>query len=248
MHRRPIDGGARFRRRRFDANSPLERLLILAVLAIVVGITIGLILPRLSSPVGSITGEYLAKGPAVDVLNTLSVDDAQNAAGYERESFGYRETDDDGNGCDVRDDVLARDLKEVTYSGCHVASGVLTDPYTAKTIEFTRGKTTSAAVQIDHVVALENAWQSGARTWSTAERYRFGNDAYNMLAVDGPANEQKGSASAAYWLPTNGDYRCPYVARQIGVKATYKLSVASTEKQAMMAVLRSCPNQEVPQR
>ena len=73
-------------------------------------------------------------------------------------------------------------------------------------------------MQIDHVVALENAWQSGAHDWSTAKRHEFGNDPYNLLAVDGPANQEKGSASAAYWLPTNADYRCDYVARQIGVK------------------------------
>lgn len=101
-------------------------------------------------------------------------------------------------------------------------------------------------MQIDHVVALENAWQSGARDWSTAKRHEFGNDPYNLLAVDGPANQEKGSASAAYWLPTNADYRCDYVARQIGVKDKYQLTVTSQEKDAMLAVLHTCPGQAVP--
>ena len=173
----------------------------------------------------------------------------------------FRENDDDGNGCDVREDVLARDLTDVRYiagsgsssdsgsgsgAGCKVKSGVLSDPYTGTTIRFTRGVKTSSAVQIDHVVALENAWQSGANQWDRTKRYRFGNDMYNLLAVDGPANQEKGSASAAYWLPTNGAYRCDYVARQIGVKAKYGLTVTTKEKRAMLSVLRACPAQELP--
>ena len=142
------------------------------------------------------------------------------------------------------EDVLARDLTDVRYiagsgsssdsgsgsgAGCKVKSGVLSDPYTGTTIRFTRGVKTSSAVQIDHVVALENAWQSGANQWGRTKRYRFGNDMYNLLAVDGPANQEKGSASAAYWLPTNGAYRCDYVARQIGVKDKYGLTVTTQE-------------------
>ena len=126
-------------------------------------------------------------------------------------------------------------------------SGTLNDPYTGKTIHFRRGRDTSSAVQIDHVVALENAWQSGAREWSRAKRYEYGNDMYNLLAVDGPANQEKGSASAAYWLPTNGDYRCDYVARQIGVKDKYGLTVTIKEKRAMLSVLHGCPAQSIPE-
>ncbi|PLS29152.1 HNH endonuclease family protein [Bifidobacterium parmae] len=243
---------ARFRRRRFSAERLVERVLILVILAALVGAAVGLGLPEISPTVASITGERAATGQAADVLATLAVDDDPNASGYSRDAFGYRETDDDGNGCDIREDVLARDLKDVTFKGatgryaCTVASGTLDDPYTGKTIRFTRGATTSAAVQIDHVVALENAWQSGAREWDTAKRYRYGNDPYNLLAVDGPANQEKGSASAAYWLPTNGAYRCDYVARQIGVKSKYGLTVTSAEKDAMLAVLHTCPGQAVP--
>lgn len=86
-----------------------------------------------------------------------------------------------------------------------------------------------------------------AREWSRAERYEYGNDMYNLLAVDGPANQEKGSASAAYWLPTNGDYRCDYVARQIGVKDKYGLTVTTKEKRAMLSVLHGCPAQSIPE-
>ena len=193
-------------RRRFNASGPLERVLILIVLAVAIGVTIGLLLPQVSSDAAKITGGYTATGSAADTLNALAVDDNQSSSGYDRDSFGFRTTDVDGNGCDVRDDVLARDLTDITYKyagSCVVESGTLADPYTAQTIHFVRGRATSAKVQIDHVVALENAWQSGAHDWSTAKRHEFGNDPYNLLAVDGPANQEKGSASAAYWLPTN---------------------------------------------
>ena len=220
------------------------------LIAAVVGITIGLILPKTSPTVGEITGEYTATGTAAETLERLTVDDNPNKAGYDRTAFGYRQTDADGNGCDVREDVLARDLTDVRYQsagGCKVQSGTLNDPYTGKTIHFRRGRDTSSAVQIDHVVALENAWQSGAREWSRAKRYEYGNDMYNLLAVDGPANQEKGSASAAYWLPTNGDYRCDYVARQIGVKDKYGLTVTTKEKRAMLSVLHGCPAQSIPE-
>lgn len=237
-------------RRRPNASSPLERILILVVLAVIIGVTVGLLLPQVSSDAARITGGYTATGDAADTLNRLTVDDGQDPSGYDRDSFGFRETDTDDNGCDAREDVLARDLTDVRYKSagsCTVESGTLDDPYTGQTIQFVRGRTTSAKVQIDHVVALENAWQSGARDWTTAERHQFGNDPYNLLAVDGPANQEKGSASAAYWLPTNSAYRCQYVARQIGVKDKYHLTVTSAEKDAMLVVLHSCPGQEVPE-
>ena len=167
---RARSGSGRFHARRFDVNRPMERLLVLALLAILAGVGVGVALPKLSTPVAEVTGEYLASGPAVEVLNQLTVDDAQDASGYDRDSFGYRQTDEDGNGCDIREDVLARDLQNTVTTGCQVESGVLEDPYTGTNIEFTRGKSTSSAVQIDHVVALENAWQSGAKSWSTAEK------------------------------------------------------------------------------
>lgn len=238
-----------FRRRRFSGTTPLERILIILLIAVVVGATLGMILPRINNGIAEITGRYTATGTAAETLNKLAVVDRPNGDGYDRDLFGFRETDDDGNGCDVREDILARDLTDVAYvtrNGCKVKSGVLNDPYTGKVIHFTRGQNTSAAVQIDHVVALQNAWQSGAKDWNARKRMQFANDPYNLLAVDGPANQGKGSASAAYWLPTNASYRCDYVARQIGVKDKYGLSVTSNEKRAMQSVLHGCPGQEIP--
>ena len=240
-----------FGRNYINSAGLFERILILLVIVIVIGVTIGVLLPRINPKFAELTGRYHATGTAAETLAKLTVDDHPSTKGYDREKFGYRQTDTDGNGCDVRDDVLARDLTNVTYTkrgGCKVKSGILEDPYTGKEIHFQRGKDTSAAVQIDHVVALQNAWQSGANTWDARKRYQFGNDMFNLIAVDGAANQEKSSASAAYWLPTNGAYRCEYVARQIGVKDKYGLSVTSQEKRAMLAVLHGCPGQAIPER
>ena len=240
------------RRRGFRAASALERFLVLLVMAVAAGVTAGLVLPQVSETAGRITGEYAATGDAAATLGGLSVVDGRRPASvYKRDAFGFRQYDPDGNGCDSRNDVLARDLRNVRYANaerCKVQSGVLHDPYTGRTIDFVRGRSTSAKVQIDHVVALNNAWRSGADRWNTKKRYEFSNDPYNLLAVDGPANEDKGDADASVWLPPNAEYRCGYVARQIGVKARYGLSVTSAEKRAMLGVLHDCPGQGVPER
>lgn len=168
--------------------------------------------------------------------------------GYTRDQFGPAWQDTDGNGCDQRNDVLARDLTAATLKtgSCEVLTGSLVDPYGGATIAFVRGVETSSAVQIDHVVALSDAWQKGAQQWDAAKRVKFANDLVNLLAVDGPLNVQKGDGDAATWLPPNKAYRCQYVARQVGVKYTYGLWVTAAEQNAMVSVLTTCPNQPLP--
>ena len=246
----PLSRRSRFPRRLIDTSSGGFRVLVMLLAAAVIGTCAAALLTRLSPRVAELTGEHAATGQAAGVLETLDVSDSGGTGDYDRDLFGFRKTDANNDGCDVREDILARDLTDVRYKyrgACTVASGTLHDPYTGATIHFTRGVKTSSAVQIDHVVALENAWRSGASAWDAGKRYAFANDPYNLLAVDGPANQSKGSASAAYWLPTNSAYRCEYVARQIGVKAKYSLSVTSNEKTAMRAVLHTCPAQGIPQ-
>jgi hypothetical protein len=170
--------------------------------------------------------------------------------GYDRNLYGQAWKDVDRNGCDTRNDVLRRDLvdqvlKDGTH-GCVVASGTLPDPYSGKAIGFVRGQDTSSAVQIDHVVALSDSWQKGAQQWDTAKREAFANDPMNLLAVDGPLNNQKGDGDTATWLPPNKAYRCAYVARQVGVKYTYGLWVTQAERDAMLGVLATCPREPLP--
>ena len=177
-------------------------------------------------------------------LASLQVKDRASKTGYSREQFGPAWDDVDGNKCNTRDDILRRDLTNVRFKvkthACTVITGTLADPYTGKTIEFKRGKKTSSAVQIDHVVALSNAWQTGAQDLTAEQRRQLANDPENLLAADGPANQQKSDADASEWLPSNASYRCTYVARQVQVKAKYKLWVTADEKKVMERTLNSC--------
>ncbi|MUN06929.1 DUF1524 domain-containing protein [Agromyces luteolus] len=161
--------------------------------------------------------------------------------GYERDAFGHGWIDVDRNGCDTRNDVLARDLDDAERpAGCRVLSGLLDDPYTGALIEFVRGEGTSQLVQIDHVVPLANAWVTGAQQFTDEERVAFANDPLNLLAVDGSANQQKGAGDAATWLPSNRSFRCEYVARQVAVKAAHGLWVTPPEREAIERVLDGC--------
>lgn len=182
-------------------------------------------------------------GRASEVLGTLTVAEPAASAAYRRDLFGDPWADIDSNGCDQRNDILARDLTNLEVSGtCRVLSGTITDPYTADTIDFVRGPVTSEAVPIDHVVALSNAWSSGASDWDREQRVLLANDPLNLQATGQEPNSAKSDKSADVWLPQAG-YRCEYVARQISVKAAYGLSVTAAEKGAMVSVLATCPEQ-----
>lgn len=187
---------------------------------------------------------------AAAVLEELPVKGRAPKTGYARDHFGKGWGDPDRNGCDTRNDILTRDLTELSYRdgthGCVVLSGVLDDPFSGTKINFVRGQKTSSAVQIDHVVSLSNAWQTGAQKWSGEQRAGFSNDPLNLLAVDGPLNGQKGDGDAATWLPPNKKFRCPYVARQIAVKAKWGAWVTTAERDAMRRVLQTCPDQQLP--
>ncbi len=176
-------------------------------------------------------------------LAALLVRDRASSDGYTREQFGQAWEDVDHNGCDTRDDILRRDLQNPTYKpggdACTVESGALHDPYTGRTIDFRRGPD-SAAVQIDHVVALADAWQTGAQDWPATTRLALANDPANLLAVDGPANQDKSADDASTWLPPNHGYRCAYVVRQLRIKAAYGLWVTQAEHDALARTLRTC--------
>ncbi len=187
-------------------------------------------------------------GDVLAALDSLPVKGRAPTTGYDREQFGPAWADTDGNGCDTRNDILRRDLSDITLDPdeCTVRTGWLADPYSRSWVGLVRGVDTSEAVQVDHVVALSDAWQKGAQQLSPAQRERFANDPLNLLAVDGPLNQQKGDGDAATWLPPNKAIRCEYVARQVAVKARYDLWVTSAERDAIARVLASCPEQRLP--
>jgi hypothetical protein len=183
-----------------------------------------------------------ATGTALAQADALTVKGRAPMTGYTRAQFGPAWADVDGNGCDTRNDILARDLSHKTMkTSCLVASGMLHDPYTNATMSFVRGPGTSTQVQIDHVVALGDAWATGAQTWTVAKREALANDPLNLLAVDAHTNQQKSDSDAASWLPPAKSYRCAYVARQTAVKTKYHLWATPAEKQAIIRVLAACP-------
>lgn len=191
--------------------------------------------------------------PPVDAATALAALPVKGRApltGYSRARFGPAWTDIDRDGCDQRNQILARDLTDEQVKpkthGCVVATGHLHDPYTGKQIAFRRGNKTSEAVQIDHVVALGDAWRTGAQQLDAPTLLQFANDPLNLLAVDGPTNQSKGDSDAASWLPPNRAYRCAYVSRQVAVKRRYRLWVTAAERSAIEGVLAGCPGQPLP--
>jgi hypothetical protein len=177
-------------------------------------------------------------------LAKLKVKGRAPRTGFDRDEFGAAWSDVDHNGCDTRNDILKRDMKNETFkSGTHdciVLTGTLNDPYSGKTISFKRGQDTSTEVQIDHLIPLSDAWQKGAQQWSATKRKEFANDPLNLLAVDGPLNNQKSDSDAATWLPPRKAYRCAYIARQIEVKTKYDVWITAAEKDAMQGILADC--------
>lgn len=216
-----------------------------AALVILAGIAFGIVSQaEFYEPVPAVqTGQV--SGDAAAALAELPVKGRAPKTHYSRDQFG-------GGwgsraGCDTRNIILHRDLTKVAVNEkCQVTSGILSDPYTGKMITFTRGAATSDDIQIDHVVALSNAWQTGAQQLSAQRREELANDPLELLAVDGPANQQKSDGDAATWLPPNKVFRCQYVARQVAVKKKYALWVTQAEKDAILRVLGACPGQSLP--
>lgn len=206
--------------------------------------------PQASAP--PTTSQPAIRGtPAFDAaratLDRLPVKGWDREKDFSRYRFGEAWSDDVNvefghNGCNTRDDILRRDLADLVVrpGTCYAQSGVLQDPYTGQTIQFTRGPETSSAVQIDHLVSLADAWYKGARGWDDQRRRDFANDPRNLVAVGAQANFNKAFRDATAWLPTNEAFRCEFVARQIDVKAAYGLWLSRNEKQAMEDVLARC--------
>jgi hypothetical protein len=195
----------------------------------------------------------IAAAPPSSALAALAAVEVKGRAprsGYERDLFGESWVDVDRNGCDTRNDILARDLANETFKpgthDCVVLTGTLAEPYTGQTISFQRGQDTSDDVQIDHVVALSDAWRKGAQALDLTRRTAFANDPLNLLAVDGPLNQQKSDGDAATWLPPNRSYRCAYVARQVAVKVRYELWTTRAERNAIATILGNCPGEPLP--
>jgi hypothetical protein len=178
------------------------------------------------------------EGTARRELVTLKDAKAGSMDGYSRAKFGPAWKDEDHNGCDTRDDILARDLDQVKKRDkCTVISGDLDDPYTGKTITFT--KSHAIEVQIDHIVPLGLAWRMGADGWSEDKRTRLANDRDNLLAVSGRPNEQKSDKGPSEWQPPKA-FQCTYAEKFIAVADEYHLSVTRADHTELGDMLDTC--------
>ena len=217
---------------------------------VAIGLIGSLLASGISTTAHAATFSEATEVTAASVLSSLPVKGRAPKTGYTRAQFGQAWADVDRNGCDTRNDMLKRDLTNIVYKvktrDCVVLSGILIDRYSGETINFVRGNVTSMEVQIDHVVALSNAWQTGAFKWDEIKRVNFYNDPLNLMATQRTLNSQKGDGDAATWLPPLKSYRCTYIARQIAVKAKYSIWVTKAEKEAMLRILKSCPKQGLP--
>lgn len=187
-----------------------------------------------------------------DVLAGITVVQARaHRHDYRRSVFGDAWDDDNDapgghNGCDTRNDILNRDLVDITHVSTKrcaeaVASGILHDPYTNATVAFTRGAKIGEAVQIDHIVPLAYAWDMGASAWPYRQRLRFANDPANLLAVAGKGNQDKGDAGPGQWMPPNKSFACQYAVAYIAVLRGYALRLDQPSADVLRAAAATCP-------
>lgn len=191
-----------------------------------------------------ITRDNLGAPLAVEILEKLAVKGRAPKTGYFREAFyaGWPTVE----GCSLRQKIIKREFGDsAVLDGCNVIAGEFDEPYTGVHMIFETREEISKGIQIDHVVALSDAWQKGAQYMEQKVRYEIATDPLNLLAVDGPANEKKSDGDAATWLPANKKFRCQYVARQVSVKYKYGLWITEAEKEAILRVLQNCPNETV---
>lgn len=147
---------------------------------------------------------------------------------YDRDAFGTSWYDVDQNGCDTRNDVLARDLTDLVIDedDCTVLFGTLHDPYTGETYEYERGH---SVVDIDHVVPLAAAWSMGADSWTDAQRLAFANDPANLEASYMGANRSKGDRTLSEWMPINEEFHCAYATAFVKVAKSYNLFLSPAD-------------------
>lgn len=180
------------------------------------------------------------------LIRKVKVAEPAPGRSYNRSAFGTAWTDDSDapwahDDCPTREQVLQRDMPDEAFRSkpgdslrCVVASGTLSDPYTGRKIVFTKER--PQAVQVDHVIALSEAWQQGAWNWSRRQRVEYANDPLVLLAVDGPANVQKSDHGPAEWLPPNHGVWCALAVRRAQIELRFHLPATRLDKHTMMEV------------
>lgn len=193
------------------------------------------------------TTQTAAENSALTFLEKLEIKGRAPKTGYNRSEEFYKSWPL-VNGCSLRQVIIKRELgdtAQLAENGCDVIAGTFTEPYTGSQMTFYQKSDFSTKIQIDHIVALSDAWQKGAQYKTKEERYAMATDPLNLIAVDASANQQKSDGDAATWLPPNKAFRCQYVSRQVSVKYKYGLWVTQAEHDVIANILQSCPNEPV---
>ncbi|KAI8802951.1 putative S-layer domain protein [Cladochytrium replicatum] len=175
-------------------------------------------------------------GTLTQALAKLSVA-AEVRTGYDRDLFPLW-IDEDGDGCNTREEVLIDEAvtAPTVGSSCAITGGKWFSYYDAKYF------TDKADLDIDHLVPLAEAWDSGARSWTTAKRQKYANDLGDyraLVAVSASTNRSKGDKDPAEWVPDNG--LCRYIAEWLAVKIRWSLTIDSAEKSALSSYISGCP-------
>ena len=193
--------------------------------------------PTSNNGVTTTTGKPTVVGSALALLQTVRVEN-EYQVGYDRALFDHWR-DIDGDGCDSRDQVLKRDsisLPQVDPVNCNVIAGDWVSPYDGAKWS------NPSDIDIDHVIALKEAWDSGAWAWSAAQRKAFANDTSDsrtLLAVTDSVNQSKSDKDPSNWLPPLQSYTCTYLGNWIAVKVRWNLSMDSSEFGRIKNLLQS---------
>ncbi|MEU2441762.1 HNH endonuclease family protein [Streptomyces rubradiris] len=191
-----------------------------------------------ADPTGRAPGRTVTL-PVRDALAALPVRD-EDRTGYERTKFKHW-VDADKDGCTTRAEVLKAEAVIAPEQGarCALTGGEWYSPYDDRYIQGPRG------LDIDHLVPLAEAWDSGASAWSPAEREAYANDLRDerpLIAVSAASNRSKADQDPATWLPPAAGYRCQYVTDWVADKTRWGLSIDSGEEAALSQALSHCPN------
>ena len=188
----------------------------------------------------------LAPGTEMTLAQLLGllVTKPEDRTGYDRSLFRHW-IDADGDGCDTRREVLIDEAvaPPIVGGGCSLTGGRWVSAYDGLVL------TNASQLQIDHVVALAEAWDSGASAWSNDRRMRFANDldvSWVLIAVSSASNQSKSDKDPAEWLPPDSHDLCPFISAWIAIKVRWELSVDQRERDALGGLVAECPASRMP--
>ncbi|MFI2041233.1 HNH endonuclease family protein [Streptomyces bottropensis] len=176
--------------------------------------------------------------PVQDALQLLTVRD-EDRTGYERTKFRHW-IDADRNGCHTRNEVLLAEAVTAPTqdANCALSGGLWYSPYDDTSFTATR------ALDIDHLVPLAESWDSGASSWTAAERQAYANDLDDpraLIAVSATSNRSKADQDPTTWQPPAENYRCTYATDWIAIKTRWALAIDPAEQATLTDVLDGCP-------